>query len=70
LDVAFGGGGHGQECVGEHGQGAPAVPGAPAPNLEFIQADESFGGLEGFFDAPALPPEAVRHVRHRQNLPA
>jgi hypothetical protein len=40
--------------MGEHGQGGPAVPGAPAPHLVLIQSDQSFGGLERFFDAPAL----------------
>ena len=46
LGVAFGGGGHGQESVGEHGQGGPAVPGAPAPDLVLVEADQAFGGLE------------------------
>ncbi len=55
LSVAFGGGGHGQEGVGEHGQGGPAVPGGPAPDLVLIEPGEAFGGLEGFLDAPALP---------------
>src|ERR1700741_5399117 len=40
--------------MGEHGQGGPAVPGPPAPPLVLIQSDQSFGGLERFFDAPAL----------------
>ena len=52
--VAFDGGGHGQEGVGEHGQGGPAVPGAPAPDLVLIESGQAFGGLEGFLDAPAL----------------
>ena len=54
LGVTFGGGGHGQEGVGEHGQGGPAVPGGPAPDLVLIQSGEPFGGLEGFLDTPAL----------------
>ena len=54
LGVAFGGGGHGQEGVGEHGQGGPAVPGGPAADLVLVQPGEAFGGLEGFLDAPAL----------------
>ncbi len=61
-DQALGGGcgiafdrcGYGQEGMGEHGQGGPAVPGAPAPHLVLIQSDQSFGGLERFLDAPAL----------------
>ena len=56
--VAFGGGGHGQEGVGEHGQGGPAVPGGPAPDLVLIQPGQAFGGLEGFLDAPALSGDA------------
>jgi hypothetical protein len=54
LGVAFGGGGHGQEGVGEHGQGGPAVPGGPAPHLVLVKPDQAFGGLERFLDAPAL----------------
>ena len=54
LGVAFGGGGHGQEGVGEHGQGGPAVPGGPAADLVLVESGEAFGGLEGFLDAPAL----------------
>jgi hypothetical protein len=40
--------------MGEHGQSGPAVPGALAPNLVLIQADQSFGGLERFLDSPTL----------------
>ena len=40
--------------MGEHGQGGPAVPGVPAPDLVLIESDQAFGGLEGFLDAPAL----------------
>ena len=52
--VTFGRGGHGQEGMREHGQGGPAMPGGPAPDLVLIQPDEAFGGLERFLDAPAL----------------
>ena len=44
--VAFGGGGHGQEGMGEHGQGGPAVPGGPAPHLVLVESDQAFGSLE------------------------
>ena len=44
--------------MGEHGQGGPAVPGGPAADLVLIQPGEILGGLEGFFDAPALPRDA------------
>lgn len=30
------------------------MPGAPAPNLVLVKTGQTFGGLEGFFDAPAL----------------
>ena len=63
LGVAFGGGGHGQEGVGEHGQGGPAVPGGPAPDLVLVQPGEAFGGLEGFLDAPALPGDGDKGVQ-------
>ncbi len=64
--ITFDRGGHGQEGVGEHGQGGPAVPGAPAPNLVLIEPDESFGGLEGLFDAPALTGHGYQRAqRHR-----
>ena len=54
MGVAFGCGGHGQEGVGEHGQGGPAVPGAPTADLVLIKSDQTFGCLKGFLDAPAL----------------
>jgi hypothetical protein len=54
LDIALGGGGHGQEGMREHGQSGPAVPRAPTPYLVLIESDQAFGGLEGFLDAPAL----------------
>src|SRR5436309_2737889 len=50
--IAFDGGGDGEEGVGEHREGGPAVPGGPASDLVLVEADEAFGGLEGFFDAP------------------
>lgn len=52
--VAFDRGSHGQERMREHGQGGRAVPGFPAPDLVLIEPDQSFGGLEGFLDTPAL----------------
>ena len=63
VGVAFGGGGHGQEGVGEHGQGGPAVPGGPAPDLVLVQPGEALGGLEGFLDAPALPGHGDQGVQ-------
>ena len=54
VGVAFDGTGDGQESMGEHGQGGPAMPGAPATHLVLIESDQAFGGLERFFDAPAL----------------
>jgi hypothetical protein len=36
---AFGQGGHDQEGVGNHGQGGPPIPGAPAADLVLVQPD-------------------------------
>ena len=55
-DVAsFGGCGDGEERVGEHGQGGPAVPGGPASDLVLVQSCQGLGGLEGLLDPPPLP---------------
>jgi hypothetical protein len=53
--VAFGGGGDGEEGVGEHGQHGPALPGGPTPDLVLVQSDQALGGLEGLLDPPPLP---------------
>ncbi len=45
LVVAFDGGGHGEEGVGEHGQGGPAVPGGSASDLERPAFDVT-GGVD------------------------
>ena len=57
--VTLGGGGHGQERVGEHGQGGPSVPGGPARDLVLIQPGQILGGLEGFFDDDAENPDSA-----------
>lgn len=49
----FGTGGNHQEGVGEHRQGGPAIPGAPAADLMLVQADQALAGLEAFLDGPA-----------------
>ena len=49
----FSAGGHHQEGVGDHGQGGPAVPGAPAADLVLVQADQALGGLKALLDGPA-----------------
>ena len=42
------------------------MPGAPAPNLVLIESDQAFGGLEGFFDTPALTGHGHQRVQwHR-----
>lgn len=55
--VAVGGalacGGDGEEGVGEHRQGGPAVPGGPGADLVFVQAGASFAGLDVLLDPPA-----------------
>ena len=43
---------HDQEGVGEHGQGGPAVPGAPAAHLVLVQADQALAGLEALLNLP------------------
>jgi len=49
---AGGGREHHEEGVGEHGQGGPAVPGAPAAELVLVQADQAFAGLEALLNLP------------------
>ena len=41
------------EGMGEHRQGGPAVPGAPAADLVLVKATEALAGLEGLLDRPA-----------------
>jgi hypothetical protein len=36
----------------KHGQGGPAVPGAPAADLMLVQAAQTLAGLEGLFNPP------------------
>lgn len=54
VRVSDGGGDVGEQGVGEHGQGGPAVPGVPAADLVLVEADVAFGGLEVLLDSPAL----------------
>jgi hypothetical protein len=69
--AAFGHGRHDQEGVGEHGQGDPAVPGAPAAELVLVQAAQAFAGLEALLHRPPGPgdPDQDRQ-RHRAGHPA
>jgi hypothetical protein len=53
LASAFGNGRHDQEGVGEHGQGDPPIPGAPAAHLMLIQPDQALAGLEAFLNLPS-----------------
>ena len=46
------GGGHGEERVGEQGEGGPAVPGGPAADLMLVQAGQFLAGLEVLLDRP------------------
>jgi hypothetical protein len=48
----FGQGRHHQEGMGKHGQGGPAVPGAPAADLMLVKADQALAGLEALLDPP------------------
>jgi hypothetical protein len=52
---AVGHGGDHQEGVGEHGQGGPAIPGAPAADLMSVQATQALAGLKTLLDGPAPP---------------
>jgi hypothetical protein len=52
---AVGGREHHEEGVGDHSQGGPAVPGAPAADLVLVQAAKALAGLEALFDGPAAP---------------
>jgi hypothetical protein len=47
---SFSAGGHHQEGMGNHGQGGPAVPGAPATDLVLVQADLGLGLLEALLN--------------------
>lgn len=53
-----GGGGDGQEGVGEHREGDVSVPGVVPADLVLVQADLALGGLEGLLDGPAGPGDA------------
>lgn len=43
----------GEEGVGEHGEGDPAVPGGPASDLVFVESGQALAGLEGLLDRPS-----------------
>jgi hypothetical protein len=51
--VAFPGGDHGQDCVGEHDQGRVPIPGVPPADLVLVQADRAFRGLKAGLNRPA-----------------
>src|SRR5215207_6246262 len=55
VAAALGHGGDHQEGVGDHGEGDPAVPGAPAADLMLVQADQLLAGLEPLLDGPPGP---------------
>src|SRR5829696_1449155 len=44
---------HHQEGVGNHGQGGPAVPGAPAADLMGVQTDQALAGLVALLNPPS-----------------
>lgn len=48
--VLLGGGGHGEERVGEQGEGGPLVPGGPAADLVLVQSGQALGGVERLLD--------------------
>src|SRR5829696_1158496 len=55
VAATLGHGGDRQEGMGNHGQGDPAVPGAPAADLLLVQADQPLTGLEPLLDGPPGP---------------
>ena len=57
--IAFGRGGDGEEGVGEHREGGPAVPRCPAADLMFVEAGQSLAGLERLLDRPAAAGNAT-----------
>jgi hypothetical protein len=59
-----------QEGVGNHGQGHPPEPGAPAADLVLIQAAQPLGGLEGFLHRPAAPGHPRQAANGRVAGPA
>ena len=66
----FSAGGHHQEGVGEHGQGGPAVPRAPAADLVLVQTTKALAGLEALLHRPApagdLNQDGQRHRTGRE----
>jgi hypothetical protein len=46
---------HHQGRVGQHGQGHPPIPGAPAADLVLVQAAQPLAGLERLLHPPATP---------------
>jgi hypothetical protein len=52
---AVGSGQDHQEGVGDHAQGGPVVPGAPAADLVLVQAGKALAGVEGLLNGPAPP---------------
>jgi hypothetical protein len=53
----FSTGSHHEDGVGEHGQGGPAVPGAPAADLMLVQTAKALAGLEALLSSGGLCSE-------------
>jgi hypothetical protein len=62
--------GHDQERVRQHGQGHPAVPGAPAADLVLVQAAQPLAGLERLLYPPAAPTTRTSPISGRLAGPA
>lgn len=58
---AFGQGGDHEEGVGEHRQGGPAIPRAPAADLMVVQTSKALASLEGLLDRPAPAGDPDQH---------
>src|SRR5215211_7504274 len=60
MSGPLGGGEHRQEGERDHGEGGPAVPGAPAADLMLVQAAQALAGMERFLNGPAPPGDLTR----------
>ncbi len=57
---ALGGCGHGEEDVGKHREGDPAVPRGPAADLVFVESGQALARLKGLLHRPAPASHAYQ----------
>jgi hypothetical protein len=63
MPGTIGGRKHHQDGVGNHGQGGPAIPGAPAADLMLVQATKALAGLEALLDGQRRPATRTKLAR-------